>query len=67
MLLIVPDSLRAAINARLDAALADAPDDAKSEREIFYQQLLAHFNEHGTIPDFTIGLREQNSVIGRLA
>ena len=66
MLVIVPNALRDAINAKLDAALADAPDDAKAEREFLYQQLLEHFNEHGTIPDFTVVLREQNSVIGRL-
>lgn len=52
-LVIVPDSLRAAINARLDAAIAACPE-AAADREALYGQLLAYFDEHGVIPDFTI-------------
>jgi hypothetical protein len=43
------------IDRRLDAALADAPEDAKADREFLRGQLLAYFNEHGVIPDFKIG------------
>lgn len=53
MLVIVPDSLRAAINEKLDAAIALAPD-AESERENLFNQLLAYFNEHGVIPEFSL-------------
>ena len=54
MLVIVPDSLRDAINKKLDAALAECPD-AEKDREHLYGQLLDYFNEHGVIPDFTLG------------
>jgi len=50
---IVPDSLSAEIYKRIDAELVDWPD-AVPDRELFYQQLLAHFDEHGVIPDFSI-------------
>jgi len=50
---IVPNSLRDAIYARIDAALAEFPD-AASDREIFYSQLLAYFDEHGVIPEFEL-------------
>lgn len=53
-IVIVPDSLRHAINSALDTALADAPPDALLHREDLYQQLLAYYNEHGALPDFSI-------------
>ena len=56
MFLIVPDSLREAIDAKLDAALALVPD-AAMDREHLYHELLAFFDEHGYLPDFTIGPR----------
>ena len=62
---IVPDSLHDAINAKLDAAIAEVPE-AAVDREVFYKQLLEHFNEYGAVPNFSIALREQNAVIGRL-
>jgi hypothetical protein len=52
-IVIVPNNLRDAINAKLDAALALVPDAAK-DREHLYGQLLAHFDEHGVLPDFQI-------------
>ena len=52
-LVIIPDSLRKAIMAKLDAAIAMEPA-AEKDRDALYQQLLAYFNEHGTIPDFTL-------------
>lgn len=53
MIVIVPDWLREAIYAKIDKALIECPD-AAVDRELFYQQLLAHFNEHGEIPDFNL-------------
>jgi hypothetical protein len=53
MLVIVPNSLRDAINAKLDAAIAQAPD-AEKDRDVLYGQLLAYFNEHGVVPDFSL-------------
>lgn len=50
---IVPNSLRNAINAKLDAELAKCPD-AEKDREYLYGQLLAHFDEHGEIPEFSL-------------
>jgi hypothetical protein len=53
MMLIVPTYIIDAINAKLDAALADVPDAAK-DREHLYSSLLTYFSEHGVIPDFSI-------------
>lgn len=53
MLVIVPDSLRHAIDAKLDAEIAKHPD-AAADREILYGQLLAYFNEFGVVPDFSL-------------
>ncbi len=50
---IVPDSLSNAIYKAIDAATADIPM-AIVDREIFYNQLLDYFNEHGEIPEFSI-------------
>lgn len=52
-LYVVPDALRDALNAKLDAAIAACPD-AEKDREFLYGQLLEAFNEHGMIPDFTL-------------
>ena len=52
-LVIVPDSLAAAINAKLDAALAEIPE-AAVDRDILYHRLLSFFNEHGYVPEFSI-------------
>lgn len=53
MMLIVPNYVRDAINAKLDAAIAEVPDAAK-DRDHLYQMLLSHFNEHGDVPEFTL-------------
>jgi hypothetical protein len=52
-LVIVPDSLRLAINQALDEAIALQPC-AAADRERLYDQLLAYFDEHGVIPLFTL-------------
>lgn len=57
MFVIVPDSLREAINAKLDVALATEPAAEAHDRECLYNQLLAFFDEHGYLPDFTVRKR----------
>lgn len=54
MFLLVPNDLADALSAKLDAALAEFPEASK-DREALYDQLLSYVNEHGVIPDFTIG------------
>lgn len=50
---IVPNSISDAIYAKVDAAIANAPD-AAPDREYFYSVLLNYFNDHGEIPDFEL-------------
>lgn len=50
---IVTNALRDDIHRRIDAALAGRPCSA-DERESIYQQLLAYFDEHGVLPDFSL-------------
>ena len=52
-LVIVPDSLRLAIDAKLDAAIAAVPDAAK-DREHLYHELLCYFDDHGVLPEFSL-------------
>jgi hypothetical protein len=50
---VIPNSLRDAINEKLDNAFAGM--DVKAEdRESVYNQLLNYFDEHGYIPEFEI-------------
>ncbi len=56
-LVIVPDSLRDAINTKLDAEITKHPD-AACDREIFYQFLLSYFFEHGELPEFHLEPKE---------
>lgn len=53
-LVVVPNVLGDAINARLDEVLRDAPPEAIAEREHLYQQILEYFDEHGIIPEFSL-------------
>jgi hypothetical protein len=53
MLVIVPNELSEAIYQKVDAQLELVPQ-LKDQRENIYSDLLAYFDEHGTIPDFTI-------------
>lgn len=64
MIVIVPNVLADAINKRLDIALNECPD-AKPDREALYGQLLSFFNEHGYIPNFTLGKRDSLPCKGR--
>lgn len=52
-IVIVPNVLRDAINAKLESAFKDVPE-AEKDREILYKQLLVYFNEHGEVPDFSL-------------
>jgi len=52
-MVIVPNELRDAINAKLDTAIADCPDAAK-DRDALFKQLLAYYDEHGEVPDFDL-------------
>jgi hypothetical protein len=53
MFVIVPDYIADQINAKLDAAFELCPDAAK-DREHLYGQLIAYFDEHGRVPDFSL-------------
>lgn len=53
MFLIVPNVLADAIDAKLDAALAECPE-AEKHRDVWFKELLNYFNEHGEIPDCQI-------------
>lgn len=53
---IVPNGLRDAIYAKVDAAIVEAPD-AAPDREYFYGLLLDYYNEHGVVPEFTLKAR----------
>lgn len=53
MFIIVPDHVRDAINRKLDEKLFYMPE-AEIDRELFYNQLLGHYEAYGVIPDFTI-------------
>ena len=54
MIVIAPNVLRDAINARLDDVLRDAPAEAIAERDALYQQVLTYYDEHGIIPEFSV-------------
>lgn len=57
VVMIVPNVLSAAINRALDSAIAKCPD-AAPDRDLFYERLLAYFNEHGEIPEFSLAKRD---------
>lgn len=50
---IVPNVLSRAIYAKIDAELRRVPDAAPN-REAFYRQLVAFYNEHGYVPEFSL-------------
>jgi len=54
-IIIVPNELRDAINKKLDEAIVTCTEKITTEnREFFYRELLAYFDEHGIIPDFSL-------------
>ena len=52
-IVIVYNELRDAIYRAVDNALADAPEFT-AERENIYRDILAHYDEFGVIPDFSL-------------
>lgn len=57
MFVIVPNELSDAIYERIDKQLEKVPS-LVDQREDIYHELLAYFNEHGVIPDFTLEKRK---------
>jgi len=53
MYLLIPETLNKAINDKLDSELLKQPE-AIVDRDLYYNQILHYYNEHGAIPDFTI-------------
>ena len=58
---VVPNSLRDAINAKLDEALKDVPE-ATLDREVLYAQLFDYFDKYGVVPEFSL---EKKSITER--
>lgn len=58
MPVVVPDHVDSAINEALDNAIEDlseeTPKPTDEEREALYNQLLRYYDDHGTIPEFSI-------------
>jgi len=52
-IVIVPNYLCDEINAKLDSAIAECPG-AEKDRDELFRMLLAYFDEHGVIPDFSL-------------
>ena len=53
MFVVVPNVVGDEINRKLDEQIALHPDAAK-DREVLYKQLVAYFNDHGSVPDFSL-------------
>ena len=60
-MVIVPDTLRDVINAKLDAAFELTPY-AEKDRDALYRQLVHYFYEHGVIPEFSVVLTSTPAV-----
>lgn len=56
-LVIVPESLDAAIKTALDREIAKWPD-AEKDRELIRGQLISFFSVHGYLPEFTLEPRD---------
>lgn len=59
-LVIVPNALSDAIHAAINKALDGRPCEPE-EREDIYAAILAHYDEHGVIPDFTLTAKAEVS------
>lgn len=57
-LVIVPDTLDAAINAALDREIKKWPDTEK-DREVLCGQLISFFSVYGYLPEFSIEPRAE--------
>lgn len=58
-LVVVPNELRDAINAKLDAAIVEQPG-AAADREYLYNCLLGFYAEYGCLPEFELAKREES-------
>jgi hypothetical protein len=56
-IVIVPNALRDAINAKLDVVFKDTPE-AEKDRDYLYNQIILFYNEKGYIPDFSLSKKE---------
>ena len=54
--LVVPNALSEAIQAKISTAIAasDDPTEAEKGREMFYEELLRFYDDHGYIPEFSL-------------
>jgi len=53
MIVIVPNTLRDAINEKLEEAYKTMPE-AEIERDIHFNACLSYFDEYGDLPEFEI-------------
>ena len=53
MLVVVPNYIWDAIEAKLDMAIALHPE-AENDREYLRSQLITYVDKYGTIPEFTL-------------
>lgn len=58
-MVIVPNELADAIYEKLDAEIAKHPD-AAVDRAIFFDQLLAYYDQHGVIPEFSLAKNQES-------
>lgn len=58
-LVIVPQILIDKLNVALDSAYANAPEAAKGERDLHYNQLLTFVDQYGYVPEFSINKTEK--------
>lgn len=52
-MVILPNCIAHQIDRALDAEIAKHPA-AEPDRELFRQQLINYFDEHGVVPDFSL-------------
>lgn len=56
-IILVPNYIEDAINAKLDAAIAECPG-AEAGRGELYSQIFRYFDECGEIPNFNLTKKE---------
>ena len=58
MFVILPDYIADEIDKKLNAAITACPD-AEKDRAYLRSELIRYVDEHGTVPDFTLGKTEE--------
>jgi hypothetical protein len=58
VLIILPNYISDLIDQKVEEAIAKVPE-AAPDRELFRQELINHFAEHGNVPDFTLAKKEK--------